>query len=141
MTSPRSWSYCSSSAVTSTGLLPPGVARFCDCPLLGCPGCDWPFCGCPVCDWPVCDDPSCRGAVDCPVGAGDVCWACAPTSNAQEANRTPTAAADPPIRPMELQPSSRCKRSVAPRSQVTPVGVQAASEIGMLAESPSAKTT
>ena len=38
-------------------------------------------------------------------------------------------------------PSSRCSSRVAPNSQVTPVGVQAASAIGMVPDSPRAKTT
>ena len=38
------------------------------------------------------------------------------------------------------QPSSRCSSMLAPRSQLTPAGVQAASATGIVAERPRAKT-
>src|SRR5690349_19109874 len=38
------------------------------------------------------------------------------------------------------QPSSRCSSMLAPRSQLTPAGVQAANATGIVAERPNAKT-
>src|SRR6185437_207158 len=100
--------------------------------------------GAPLAGGVACGCVPCEGTLDAggPDGDGEfVCCADALNSSRQEASTPPIIPPKTPFPPIKRQPSSRWSRSVAPSSQVTPVGVQAAREIGMLAERPSAKTT